>query len=301
MTNFNSIKDELSLRQILERIFLRDWPLKLTALILALGLWVNVGGLRSPVSKRISNVQLSLSYPSDMELLNASVKEVDLIVTGDKNKIDKLRREDLVVVLDLSNFKPGDRTLTLAPENVTIELPSGVKLEEIQPSKISVRLERLEEKEVSVKPEIEGTPAKDFELYGFTVTPQKILIRGPESYIRSIDSVSTEKINIDNRSESFMAKGIGLNVINPKIRPLEPSVDVYLIIGEKRIEKIFNVPYEEHGSRRVAIVSLFAPRSLIENLKPEDLKINKSHVQTPSVVLPDYLQEKIEIKSVKLR
>lgn len=299
MENFN-FSDELSFRDLLKRLFFQDWLLKIIALVITLALWLSVGGLRQPVSKRLSNVQLSFSYPSDMELINSSVKEVDLILTGDKSKIEKLRREDLVIVVDLSGLKSGDKTVRLSPENIDVELPSGVKIEEIQPSKISVRLERLEEKEVSVKPEFEGNPAKGFEIYDFRVFPSKVVIRGPESYVRAVESVSTEKISVENREESFTAQNVSLNVINPKIRTLETEVNVNVIIGEKRIEKVFRVPYEEKGIKQIASVTLFAPQSMLEDLQVADLKIKKEAGQAV-VILPQPLEDKIQVKSIKLK
>ncbi len=139
MENFE-FSDQLSFRDLLKRLFLHDWLLKIVALLITLTFWLSVGGLRQPVSKRLLDVQLSFSYPNDMELISSSVKEVDLILTGDKSKIERLRREDLVIVVDLSGLKSGDKTIRLSPENISVELPSGVKIEEIRPSKVSVRL-----------------------------------------------------------------------------------------------------------------------------------------------------------------
>ncbi|MCS6874488.1 MAG: CdaR family protein [Pyrinomonadaceae bacterium] len=289
-----------NLQSIIEKLFLRDWALKFVALTITLILWFSLGGLRPPSSKRISNVQLSFSYSSEMELVNTSAKEVDIIITGDKTKIDKLRREDLIVSVDLSNLKPGEKTVRLLPETIGIELPSGVKIEEIQPSKISVRLERLLEREVPVKPELEGSPAKGFEIYSYTVSPPRISVRGPESYVKALDSVSTEKIDIENLSESTTFKGIEINIINPKIRPSETSADVTLQVGEKRLEQTFLIPYEVQNKRKLAAVTIFAPRSVLEKLDPKDIKITITE-NTPHVELPETLRNRVEIKNVRLK
>ncbi len=151
-----------------------------------------------------------------------------------------------------------------------------------------------------MRPEFEGSPAIGFEIYDFRVFPSKILIRGPESYVRAIESISTEKINIQNCEKSFSIRNVSLNVINPKIRTLETEVDVDVIVGEKRIEKVFRVPYEEKGIEHIALVTLFARQSLLENLQAVDLRIEKESDQAV-VVLPEQLQDEIQVKSIKLK
>lgn len=289
-----------ALRDILNKLFLRDWTLKFVALSITIALWLSVGGLRSPVSKRISGIPLNLSYSPEMELVNASIKEVDIIVTGDKTKIEKLRGKDLVILVDLSHLKPGEKTVYLTPETVSIELPSGVKIEEIQPNKILVKLEKIEEREVPVKPDFEGNPAKDFEIYSYSVSPSKVLVRGPESYVKAIESISTEKIDIENCQKSITIKNVGLSVMNPKIRLLETSVDVSLQVGEKRFEQTFSISYEIQNKKKTASVVLFAPRSILEKISAKDLKISMSENKV-SVILPKEFEEKIEVKSVKTK
>src|SRR5687767_5274590 len=96
-------QNELSFRRLLRRIFLDDWLMKLIALVITLALWFGVTGLRTPSIERLRNVSLQLRISNDMEIINSPIQEVDLVVTGDKRKIEQIRREDLVVQLDLTN------------------------------------------------------------------------------------------------------------------------------------------------------------------------------------------------------
>jgi hypothetical protein len=295
---------QVFLRHLFRRIFLEDWGTKLIALGITAALWLGVTGLRAPVTKRITNVALNLSYSSEMELVNSPITEVDLVVTGDKSKLDRLRREDLIVSVDLSEVKAGERTIQLTPENINVELPSGLKIEEIQPNKIAVKLERVEERDVPVKPETEGALPEGFEIYSRTVSPPTVRVRGPESFVRALDSISTEKISLENQRANFTARQVELNVVNPKIRLLDTIVDVTFNIGEKRLEAVFSVPYENEGVARKARVILFAPNSILEQIKPEDLIVEQSRNEAgeikPNVILPADLQNKVEVRNVKL-
>ena len=299
---------KLFLRRIFRRVFLEDWLVKLIALAITLGLWLAVTGGR--VSVRFENVALNPRVSNDMEITNFSPKEVNVFVTGDKTKVNTLFARDLVMSIDLTDVKAGDRIVQLTPQSVSLELPSGVKLDRIEPSKINLRLEKVEEREVEVKPETEGEVADGYEVYSQTVMPARVRVRGAESFVKSLDSVMTEKINIENRNANFTARQIGLNVVNPNVTVLDGIVDVVFRIGEKRSERIFIVPVVgeienkgETGNKKATVV-LYGARSVIENIRTEDLHVelvkSADNKITPQLVFPQNLQDKIEIRKIKL-
>jgi YbbR domain-containing protein len=230
------------------------------------------------------------------------VQEVDLVITGDKRKIDQINKNDLVVLLDLTNVPAGDRTVLLTPENVNIELPTGVKLEEIQPNKIAVKLETVAEREIPVKVETEGSVAENFEIYSQTVLPQNVRVRGPKSFVVSLDSVSTEKINLDNRETNFTARQVEINLVNPKVTLLDTVVDVYFKIGEKRTEKTFLVRVK--GENKTATVVLYGARSILDALNAENLQVeiqkNEAGETAPHLILPSEFQDNVEVRKLKI-
>lgn len=295
---------QLFLRRIFRRVFLEDWGTKLIALGISFALWLGVTGLRAPATVRLKNVTLNTRISNDMEMTNTPTQEVDIVVTGDKRNIDRLTARDLVISVDLTDVKSGDRIVQLSPETVNLELPSGVKLDEIQPNKIAIKLEKVEEKEVEVKVETEGNVAEGFEVYGVTVLPTKVRVRGAESFVKSLDSVSTEKINIENLKDNHFARQIGLNLVNPKLTLLDTIVDVSFRIGEKRLERMFVVPVTtEAGTKNVSII-LLGGRSVLEKLRSEDLQVeiikSETGEETPQVTLPEDLQNKVEIRKAKI-
>lgn len=294
----------LFFRRILRRVFLEDWLLKLIALTITLALWLGVNSGRAPTSKSFKNVTLNLNFPNNFEVTNSPPKEIEIVITGDKRKVDTLRESDLVVSADLTDVKTGDRIVQLTPQNVNIELPSGIKLDEIQPNKFLVKLEKVEEREVEIKPETEGSVADGYEIYKQTVTPAKARVRGAESFVKSLDSVMTEKINLDNRKEDFVARQVSLNVVNPNVTVLDGIVDVAFTIGEKRAERIMFVPVKTERETKKAMITLYGAHTILENLHVEDLKIelikSDNGEISPQVVLPAEIQDKIEVRKVKL-
>lgn len=302
---FESERRQLFFRRLFRRVFLEDWGTKLVALGITAALWLGVTGLRPPITKRFAGVSLNLSYSNGMEVTNSPISEVDLVVTGDKSKIDRLRREDLIVSVDLTDVKPGERVIQLTPENINVELPNGLKIDEIQPSKIAVRLEAVEEREVTVTPDTEGNVNEGFEIYGKTVLPARVRVRGPESFIKSLDSVSTEKINLDGHNADFVARQIELVTINPKIRLLDTIVDVAFRIGERRIERMLLVHHKtETGTKNISVL-LYGAQTVLDELRAEDVQIEmQTNADTgeilPRVILPAEIQDKVEVRRVKM-
>jgi hypothetical protein len=294
----------LFFRRLFRRVFLEDWLSKLIALGITLALWLGVTGMRTPTTVRLKNVTLNPQVSSDMEITNSPVQEIDLVVTGDKRRVDRINPNDLVVSVDLTDIKPGDRIVQLLPETVNLELPSGIRLDEIQPNKIAVRLEKVEQREVTVKPETEGNIAEGYEIYSQTVVPAKVRVRGAESFVKGLDSVSTDKINLEGRTESFTARQIGLNISNPNVTAIDGIVDVVFRIGETRIERMLVIPVQVgFETKRVSAV-LFGARSLLEGLRVENLQVEFVTSETgeivPRLIFPAEIQDKIEIRRLKL-
>ena len=287
---------------MLRRIFLEDWLTKVIALFITVALWLGVTGLRAPTTARFRSVPLNLRVSNNIEVTNSPVQEVDLVIMGDKRRIDQLNPRDLVVSLDLTDVTAGERTVQITPENVSVELPTGVRLEEIQPNKIAVKLEAVGEREVTVKAETEGAVAENYEIYSRTISPIKVRVRGPESFIKSLDSISTEKINLENRSEDFTVRQVALNVVNPKVTLLDTVVDVNFRVGEKRIERMFTIPIP--GETKSAAVVLYGGRSVLESLKPEDLQVEMVKTEAGetslNLVLPPEIRGQVEIRKLKI-
>ena len=289
----------LFLKHVARKVFLEDWTTKLVALAITVALWVGVTGLSTPTTRRIADVPLTLSYSNKTEITNSPVQAVSIVVSGDRRKVNQITENGLVLSVDLSDVPPGDKVVQLGPENVSIDLPLGVKLQEIQPSRIAVRLETVEEKEVPVTVETQGELAEGYEVYGETVNPPKVRVRGPASFIRGLTSVPTDKIDIAGKQVDFIARQVPLNITNPKANTPESVVDVNFRIGERRIEKTFSVPAGGSGKR--AQVVLFGGKSAIEAIQPSEIiVVLNDGTDKPEVVLPDMLAGRVDVRRVRL-
>lgn len=290
------------IEKLLRRIFIEDWSLKLLSLAIAIVLWLLVTGQNQPVTAHL-NVQLNFIRPQSLEISNDPPRTVDVMLTGSRNKLDDLTSLDLVATVDISDQHAGERVLRLA-DRAQISLPQGIKVDGYQPSAIPIRLEEIVERQVTVEPKLEGQPADGFEVYGVSSNKGSVTVRGPASRVNALQKVLTESIWMAGHKESFTASNVAIDVPDPKVDLLEPVVNVNIEIGEHRVEKTFSgVSVTTADGDRVqpatTSVTVLGVASLINSLKPEEIKIVLDDNLKPQLEVADALKGKITLKSVQ--
>ncbi|MDT4898319.1 MAG: hypothetical protein QOH25_3396 [Acidobacteriota bacterium] len=287
-------------------VFIEDWGLKLLALVISLALWYGVTGQRKPTTIRVPRVPLNFRLPNDTEISNEPRTEVEITLTGNKRALDTINVRDLVVNVDVSDFKPGEQTVLLTPERVTMGLPDGVGYGDIQPNNVLLRLEPRLDRELEVEVRRSGNLPEGYELRGITVTPQKVKVRGPASHLNALQKAPTEMISLDGRRESFTLPQTAIEIPDKKVDLIESVVSVHFEIGEERIEKnISNVQVSASDGTQVrpetATITVYGERSAINQLRAENLKlvldVAPDGSSTPRLELPDDLKGRVELRS----
>ncbi|MEP6945253.1 MAG: CdaR family protein [Acidobacteriota bacterium] len=296
--------NRLLLKNIVRKVFFEDWLLKLVALAITLGLWLGVTGLTTNGTKRIT-VQLVPNLANNVMIIGPIAGEVEVTVSGDERKLKPFTGTNLVAVLELSDVPPGDRVISLTPESVSVpELPAGIKLSEIQPRSIKVRLETVEEVDLPVIAALDGTPATGFEVYGNAlVSPPRVRIRGPISVLKTLQSASTDPIPLAGRNEDFVQRQVGIRIAAENTTVSDTVVDVSVKIGETRVERTVLVPVTGVPGKKAA-VTLYGPKSVLDAIKADVLKVEMiktdSGQETPQINLPLELQNSVEVKRTRI-
>lgn len=217
------------------KIFLEEWGLKLLAVAITVVLWLAVTGQNKPVTQRISGVQLNFLRHEGLEISNEPPGSVEVTVKGSPNLLDQMKLRDLMVTVDISEQKPGERVVRLSPEGVKMELPPGVTILGFSPATIPVRLEPTVELAIPVEIKFEGKLPEGFEVSGIIASPARVRLRGPADRVNALQKATTETVRLDGRKESFSLSRVAINLSDPKIDILDPVVDVRVeIAGKKR-------------------------------------------------------------------
>lgn len=291
----------------LRALLFEDWGLKLLALLITVGLWYAVTAQRAPATVRLRSVPLEFLLPENIEISNDPVEDVDVTLEGSQGKLADINARNLVARADVTMLKPGDRVARLTEKNVLMDLPDGVRIVDLTPRSVTLRLEPVVEREVPVEARFEGELPEGFLRTGVQINPSTVRVRGPESHVQAIDKAYTETISLEGQRESLTLPQIAVDIPDRKVSPLASSVAVRVEISEQRVEKRFTaIPVRSAvgGQVRpaVATVGLRGPRSAIESLKTEEirvvLEVREDGSFAPRLALPRGLEGRVELFSI---
>src|ERR1043166_253100 len=215
------------------KLFLEDWGLKLLALVIAVALWLGATGQNKPVTLRVSGVQLNFLQPNGLEISNDPPTTVDVILTGSKDKLDRIGPRDLIANVDISDQRVGERVIKLTLDRVKVDLQEDVKIQGFHPASVPIRLEPVVEVPVEVEVKFEGKLPEGYEVTGVDVNPAKVRLRGPADRVNALRKVMTETIWLDGKKEGFTVSHVEINIADPKIDILDTAVDIRIDVAQK--------------------------------------------------------------------
>lgn len=287
-------------------VFIEDWGLKLLALVIALALWYGVTGQRTPTTIRVPRVPLNFRLPGNMEISNEPRTEVEITLTGNKRALDTINVRDLTVNVDVSDLKPGEHSVPLSQERVTMGLPDGVRYGDIQPNSVQLRLEPRVERELEVEVRYSGSLPEGYDLRGVTVTPERVKVRGPASHVNALQKAQTGMVSLDGHKESFTLPQMDIEIPDRKVDLIDGSVSIQFEIGEQRIEKSFSgvrVSVSDGTQVRpeTTSVTVSGERSAINQLSADNLRLILDVAEDgsfkPRLELPAGLEGRVELRS----
>ena len=202
------------------RALSRDLPLKLLALALAVGLWLNVA--REPVVERHLDVPLGIqNVPAGLELVEVP-EAVAVRVRGASSIVSGLAPGDVMAILDLTDEHPGPRRLFDMLAAGRLQVPFGVEVTRVLPPTITVGLERTgAPRAVPIRPALDGDPADGFRVTAVAAVPPSIEVVGPERRLAQLAEAVTEPVSISGASERVRAV-VTVAVADPLLRLVGP-------------------------------------------------------------------------------
>ena len=262
----------------LRGLFLKDWTLKALALGITMVLWYGVTGQRSVVTERIPGVHLSVRLAKDMVAVPLPRNDVDLTLTGARPVLDRLSGRDLDVVLNLSDYGPGDYTIQLNSELARVtRLPDGVTYNRIEPNTIKLHLEMTVTRDIPVRLNISKGADEGYEAIR-TTRPATVRVRGTTSHVNGLQTIESEPVSLMGRRGQFELPNLRLVQPNDNIDLLDASVAGIFDIRESQSERTFadvtvRPPDGMNAAPEKATVTISGPRSVMEQIHAQDLEI----------------------------
>ena len=118
-------------------------------------------------------------------------------------------------MIDLQGASEGERIVHLSPD--TIRLPFGVKVVKVTPSILTLNFERTLEKEVPVRPRLQGRPAPGHEVAEIASDPAQVRITGPKSRVQDVESAYTEPVSLEGARDTVVDT-VNIGLEDPVLR-----------------------------------------------------------------------------------
>jgi YbbR domain-containing protein len=158
----------------------------------------------SSLSERFISVELHAVFADGLTAAQPYPHRVRVEIRGNDRSLSAAAEEDINAVADFSRFtEEGVYTtpVTIQKRGVldgldTIEI-------RVDPLEITLPVEKKLRKRVGVVPVFKGLPATGYRLEQYSVNPSGVDLEGPSGIVRTINSISTEDIDLSGKRESF--------------------------------------------------------------------------------------------------
>jgi len=249
--------------------------LKVVAFLLALILWFFVTGDRKDlgleVRRSFSNIPLTYrNLGQDLAVVGLE-ESVTLSLQGLPQAFDGLTPADLEAYVDLSGRQEGRHEL-----RINAVAPPGVSIVSIEPAKVTVLLEDVITRQISVEEEIRGEPAGGKIVEDVAFEPAEVFIRGPRRRIELVEKV-VFRLDISGQEEKLaeslrlypLDRG-GTFVQGITVIPESVEVQVTFALPQKDLPVKPVFVNEEREIEAVMVdppqVTVMGPRWLLEEL-----------------------------------
>jgi YbbR domain-containing protein len=300
---------EKLVRQIIDRLSAvprpKNWVLKLLSLLFALFLWYFVVG-EDKVDMNVTIPVEIVNLPRDLIISNQFKKQLEVTISGQRSLIRGLTEQHISRSIDLSKVSPG--TLVIQHQPDSIPLPRGLSILRIQPPTLTLLLDQLIKKELSIKPILIGKVDKDYKLVSVVADPSALEISGPKAILGKEEILNTSSIDINGLKQSSV-KQVSLD-LQPEIADLigEPIIAVRINILELKKEvKLTDIPVEfdlASSKKTEAIFQIKPPTINITAEIPQRMIDNQSNLKnlfkakiTPESLKTGSLQLKVLVES----
>lgn len=182
------------------KLLTENWTLKLISLVFALLLWMFIMGERRLEVGYLVPLELQ-NIPKELMVANEVPSLVDVRVSGPRTLLMKVSPNDISIAVDLTDLKPGLTTFKRLEER--LNLPSGLRVTRLSPSFIDLKLERIKQKEVPVKISLNGEPLPGYQIGRIRAVPDKVVVEGGETELKSVSEVTTEEVDLNGVNEGF--------------------------------------------------------------------------------------------------
>lgn len=216
----------------------------IVSLLIAVALWAYVAYQESTETTRwIKNVPITVIGTEELDKSGFSVVEtdrtsVDVKLKGDRSNLAKVGSGDITALLDVSEIIAAGQTSLSCDISVD---KKNIDIADARKSSVVVTAEKITTDIYPISTNIVGEAAKGYSVFEPSAYPTEVTVRGAESVVSSVASVSTKSVSVSGVSSSNSVT-VGLTAFDEDGKAVsgvtfEPaSVEVsYIVLKEKSV------------------------------------------------------------------
>ncbi len=189
------------------------WLLRSLALVISLMLWFSLlGGKKAVVEK---DAEIRFDLPPGWVLSQTSARKVRFTVSGSGPFLRDLEKKTFVLPVPIKDPVEGPFELKVTKDVLRSQL--GFQTQSVTPETITLRVEPLVKRVLSVRPVIADRLPREIEIERISVNPAFFEISGPRSRVERMDSIPTRALTLslsqsqqEHRVDLLLEEGIAL-------------------------------------------------------------------------------------------
>lgn len=183
-----------------ENLVKKNWLEKVFALLLAIIIWFSVA-FRAETVRRDFLVPITYSnLPESFLIEEAKPREITVTLEGrGKSAFDRLDPKILKIAIDAGSIKQGKNVIELNEKMISRPFNFGVT--HMDPEKIELTAQTYQFVELSIEPDIQGSPRAPFVIDELVIIPSTLSFLIPNGIIPP-SAIFTEPIIIDGLREN---------------------------------------------------------------------------------------------------
>jgi YbbR domain-containing protein len=216
------------MKRYLKRLVVQNWSLKAVSLLLALALWLVLVPQDKILSEKTLTVPLETrNTPDNMEIVDKSAATVDVTVRAPNRILNQISPSTVTAGLDLERATVYQQEYPL--NKTMISLLPGADVIEVRPNKVQIRLEWTKEATLGVHPSIRGKVAAGFRISKIEVEPKDVVVRGPESQVKTKDTVTTAPVDVTDLARTGEFE-VDIILPKPELRLISARTSVLVTV-----------------------------------------------------------------------
>jgi hypothetical protein len=196
-------------RKIITRI-VENWPAKVLSIALAIILFVF--HRMSVLEDRFFSVPLNIELNGSLAPAGSYPRMIRISLRGDASGILPILEDDIEAFVDMTKYtEPGTYRAPVQVRKQGTALGIDSLEINVDPLEINLELDQKISKYVPLNPIYQGYLEQGYELVSYTLSPNQVVVDGPQGLMSNISVLPTEAIELGGRSEDFT---VSVRVLN---------------------------------------------------------------------------------------